>query len=205
MYSYRSGSNKLFEGTKNISPSLLLKSRLDMGGGDGGELSIGVTRGELLRDSHLDRIVFIGGTRDNDWRSKIQRDSVQTVHLSGEGSDDVGRARSLALKENGSSRGLLDLDDGHSSIGLDLKLLAVGSFNAADDVIFDDDTGGLNVVDGNSVNLSLDGDNATVQLGEEDSLLRVRYGDNEVLLIGLVLKEPVVSLLFGHVVNAGKD
>lgn len=92
------------------------------------------------------------------------------------------------------------MEDGDGSVGLNLDLLAVGGLNAADDVIFNDDTRSLGVVDGDGINLALDGDDARIKLGDEHSFLGVANGDYDVLLVGVSLDEPVVSLLFGHVV-----
>lgn len=104
------------------------------------------------------------------------------------------------MQEDGGAAGLVELEDRSVGIGLDLDLLAIGGLDGADDVILDNNAASLGVVDRDSVDLTLDGDDTRIKLRNEYSLLGVGYGDYDVLLIGVSLDEPVVSLLFGHCV-----
>lgn len=79
----------------------------------------------LVRDGVLLGVVVLGGSRDDE------------DDLGGEGGDNLGGARSGRSEVDVDTLGLLDVDGGKSTVGLDVNLLSVQDINAGDDIVED--------------------------------------------------------------------
>lgn len=79
----------------------------------------------LVRDGVLLGVVVLGGSGDDE------------DDLGGEGGDNLGSARGLGSEVDVDTLGLLDVDGGESSVGLDVNLLTVQDINAGDDIVED--------------------------------------------------------------------
>jgi len=146
------------------------------------ELAFNNGRAELLGDSELDHIVVLGLARDKD----VDRGGLAGVNLGGVLLAD-GSSRKVQLDTSA----LIDVDARSLADNLALNRVAVHDLKHGHDIVTDNTDLGARV-DGDTVDLALDGDSAVLAVADVDHVIETSLVDDD-LALGEVLHHPLVA------------
>jgi len=146
------------------------------------KLAVNNSRAELLRNSEFNHIVVLGLARDKN----VDGRGLAGVNLGG-----VFASDSSSRKVELSTSALIDVDARSLANDLTLDRVAVDDLKHRHDIINDNTNLGA-AIDGDTVDLTLDGDGAVLAVADVDHIVETSLIDDDVAL-GVVLHHPLVA------------